>query len=65
MLVLAERENAIMSLLEETDRETRDTVERLHWEAVARSKLIMYENDFKKFKNVLQSSEQCCRCSLF
>ncbi len=36
MLVSAERENAIMSLLEETDRETRDTVERLHWEAVAR-----------------------------
>jgi hypothetical protein len=38
MLVSAERENAIMSLLEETDRETRDTVERLHWEAVARLK---------------------------
>jgi len=33
---IAERENAIMSLLEETNRETRETVERLHWDAVAR-----------------------------
>jgi hypothetical protein len=49
MLVLAERENAIMSLLEETDRETRDTVERLHWEAVARLKLIMFQNNFYKW----------------
>jgi len=31
----AERENAILGLLEETKKETAETVERLHWEAVA------------------------------
>jgi len=31
----AERENAIMGLLEETKKETAEAVERLHWEAVA------------------------------
>jgi len=37
----SERENAILSLLEETKRETQETMEKLHWESVYRE----WEND--------------------
>jgi len=37
----SERENAILSLLEETKKETQETMEKLHWEAVYRE----WEND--------------------
>lgn len=37
----AERENAILNLLEETKKETQDTMEKLHWDAVYRE----WEND--------------------
>jgi len=37
----AERENAILNLLEETKKDTQETMEKLHWEAVYRE----WEND--------------------
>ena len=32
----SERENAILSLLEETKKETQETMEKLHWDSVYR-----------------------------